>query len=436
MNQPASLSTPDEQWTRTDTWSFWAFSLGMLLEAYIFGMATFATGWVTMPKNLQSLLLAWPALWLIVGIAIAGPMADRLGRKNTFNVTMALYGIGAIGIVFSHTYVLILIFLALLLLAAGGEMNTIMAASHEVMPTRHRSKAMFMELNFINLGGLLLAGVSMLTIANSIVFQRGMIAVTFIIVLIVVFFARKRMPESIRWLEGRGLHERAQREIDKYYGQEEYNRRRLAAQAATRTVAQGRKRVGIPLKLFVTITTAFAGTAGFGLMTYVLGPSYFPKQKALILLIATGVGFVSGFLGLCADRWSRKSLLLVGYLGSFVVTLVIYFTTSGWTKDLAIFWLLLIVLNIFVNLAYLTEDTLKGEVWPTKSRSTYTAVVRFVSIGLYIVTIYLSANYNLSQYMLFNLVVWGIGLIGALVWTFAGSETGKGVSLEAASDDF
>nr|WP_272879688.1 MFS transporter [Sulfoacidibacillus ferrooxidans] len=116
----------------------------MLLESYIFGMASIATNWVAMPKSLQSLLLAWAPLWLIIGIIVAGPLSDRIGRKNTFYSTMGLYGIGAIGIAFSHTYLTILIFLAVLLFAAGGEMNTIMAASHEMMPTRHRSKTMFL----------------------------------------------------------------------------------------------------------------------------------------------------------------------------------------------------------------------------------------------------------------------------------------------------
>ncbi|MCL6453123.1 MAG: MFS transporter [Alicyclobacillus sp.] len=426
-----------EHWTRTDSWSFWSFGLGMLLENYIFGMASIATGWVPMPKSLQSLLLAWAPIWLIIGIAVAGPLADRVGRKNTFYTTMSLYGIGAIGIVFSHTYVLILIFLAMLLFAAGGEMNTIMAASHEMMPHKHRSKTMMLELNFINLGGVILAIVSLFTAYSHVVFQRGMVAVTLLVVLVVMLFARRNTPESIHWLERRGMHERAQREIDRYYGREEYEARRQAAREATaRAHARGAaRRASIPLKLFATMTTAFAGSAGFGLMTYVLGPHYFPQHNAAILLAATGTGFISGFFGFWADRWSRKVLLLVGYAGSFVLTVVIWLTVGGWTKNLVMFWLLLILLNLFVNIGYLTEDTLKGEVWPTKSRGTYTALVRFVSIGAYIATIYITQNFALSAYTLFNVLVWAIGLAGAVAWFIGGTETGKGASLDVASGE-
>ncbi|RIV28157.1 MFS transporter [Alicyclobacillaceae bacterium I2511] len=402
-------------------------------------MSSIATGWVSMPKSLQSLLLAWSPIWLIIGIAVAGPLSDVMGRKNTFYLTMSLYGLGAIGLVFSSTYLWILVFLALMLFAAGGEMNTIMAASHEVMPHKHRSKTMFMELNFINLGGMLLAAVSLFSISNSVSFQRGMVAIAFLVVLAILFVMRKNTPESIRWLERKGMTKRAQAEIAKYYGEVEYQARQEAARMATE--AAERQDNGHPrnpstfLKLFVTITISFAGSAGFGLMTYVLGPSYFKPFTAWIILVATGVGFFSGFLGLWADRWSRKNLLLLGYGGTFLMTVLIYGTVGSWTKNMSFFWVLLVALNLFVNIGYLTEDTLKAEVWPTKVRGTLTAIVRFVSIGLYIVTIYMSQHYSLSQYMLFNLVVWAIGLAGALAWYWRGIETGRGTSLDTASGE-
>ncbi|KPV44533.1 MFS transporter [Alicyclobacillus ferrooxydans] len=439
MSQNAGSGTAlaEEHWTSTDSWSFWSFGLGMLLENYIFSMASIATGWVQMPKYLESLLLAWSPIWLIIGIGVAGPLADLVGRKNTFYTTMAMYGIGAIGIVFSNTYVLILVFLAILLFAAGGEMNTIMAASHEMMPHKHRSKTMMLELNFINLGGVILGIVSLFTAYQHHGFQRGMIGITLLVVLIIMLVARRRTPESIPWLERRGMHDRARAEIEKYYGAAEYEARRAAARQATeKTVESGpRRKAGIPLKLFVTITTAFAGAAGFGLMTYVLGPHYFPNLNAAIILVATGTGFVSGFFGFWADRWSRKFLLFLGYGGSLVLTVVIWLTTSGWTKDLALFWILFVLLNVFVNIAYLTEDTLKGEVWPTKNRGSYTALVRFVSIGLYIATIYITQNFGLNAYTLFNCLVWAVGFAGALAWYIGGTETGRGASLDIASGE-
>ncbi|WP_278281271.1 hypothetical protein [Sulfobacillus thermosulfidooxidans] len=41
----------------------------------------------------------------------------------------------------------------------------------------------------------------------------------------------------------------------------------------------------------------------------------------------------------------------------------------------------------------------------------------------------------MHQYMLFNLIIWAIGLSGALLWAFKGNETGKGASIESASGE-
>ncbi|EQD37828.1 major facilitator superfamily MFS_1, partial [mine drainage metagenome] len=174
-----------------------------------------------------------------------------------------------------------------------------------------------------------------------------MIAATFVVVLAVLLFARTRTPESIRWLRARGRDDEAQAQIDRFYGAAEYRARDAAAQAATEAAqtAGGVRRVPLSLRLFATTATAFAGAAGFGLLTYVLGPAHFPKLTAAILMVATLTGFISGFFAFWTDRLSRKQLLLVGYGGSFVMTLVIALFTNAWAASATLFFLLLVVLN-------------------------------------------------------------------------------------------
>jgi MFS family permease len=424
-----------DRWTAMDWWNVSSFCLGMLLEAFIFGMASLATSWVAMPTTLRSLLLAWAPIWLILGIAVAGPTADRLGRKLTFYSTMTLYGIGAIGIAFSQTYWLILLFLAMLLFAAGGEMNTIMAASHEVMPTRHRSAAMYTQVNFISLGGSILGGLGLVTVASTVNFQRGMIAVTILVVLALLFLARRQTPESIRWLEKRGELERARAEMQRYGGIELWEARRREAEVgsnASRPEGQKVQR-NVPLQLYASISMAFANTTGFGILTYVMAPTYFPKLTALLLFVANISGFVTGWFSLWADRMSRKILLLVGFIGAFVFVGMAYLLRTQWAHDLPLFILILVLFYIFVNVSYLSEDTFKGEIWPTERRATYVAIVRFISIGIYIGTIFLIPRFTLDQTILFNVGVWALGLLAAIIWSVWGRETGHGVSVAAAS---
>jgi MFS family permease len=450
VTQPSAVETRplrDERWTRTDTWLWVSFALGYTLEAYIFTLAPVATRWVNEPAALRSLLLSWAPLWLIIGIGCAGPIGDWLGRRTTFYITMAIYAVGAIGLIFSTSYVLILVFLAVLLMAAGGEMNMIMVAVHETMPTKHRSKAAMLAVNFINMGGLIVAVVDLSSASGTVNFQRGMIAVTFLVILSFLLVVRTRTPESARWLLRKGRGEQAAAELARFYGAEEVEARRRAVQRAqaeareraatarakAKREARPRRYPPLWLRLTAIILVAFADTTGFGLLTYTLGPVHFPHLIANIILVTEIAGFCSGFLALRADKLSRRWLLLVGYAGALVVTGIAWATENTWVTELALFWVLLVVLNVFVNLAYITEDTLKAEVWPTKYRARFTALCRFISIGGYIGTIYWTQHFSLEGLIFFNTMVWVVGLAGALLWFFGGIETGEGADIETVS---
>jgi len=414
-------------WTRIDSWSFISFSLGMFLEAYIFGMASIATTWVTIPLFLKSLLLSWSPIWLIVGIAFAGPLADKFGRKKIFYLTMIIYAIGSVGIVFSYTYYLILLFLALLLLAAGGEMNTIMVLTHEIMPKEHRSSSMLLEVNFISIGGLVLAGVSFSTAYSSIAFQRLMVGLTMLIVLIILVIARSKIPESFLWLASKGNKYQAKEDAIKYYGEKTYLERTNNGNYLSNKKEKTKK---LPLKLFVAVTMAFADGVGFGLIAYVLGPVYFQKYTALILLVASIAGTFAGLIGFLGSRIGRRIMLLYGYSGALIVTIITYLTINIWTKYLILFWLIVIAINAFISIAYISEEAYKSEIWDTKHRASFTALIRFSSAALYIMAIYLTASLTLNEYILFNVFVWVVGAIGAISWYIFGYETGKKISIE------
>ncbi len=415
---------------------FISFALGLLLESYVFSLASIAIYWVAIPKSLGELLLAWAPIWLIIGIAIAGPVSDRLGRKVTLYITLAFYAVGGILLYFSSSYVLLLISLALMLMAGGGEMNSIMVASHELMPRRHRGKAMMMEINAINLGGFILAVLAFSSAASAIAFQRGVVAVAVVIVVIILVFARASMPESVLWLEKRGQHEKAMQQIKAYWGDDW--QAAMAPEPEPPKSAAAVRQTSIPFRVIVMTIVAAANTIGFGLVAYVFGYYYFPHLQPTILAVFEGVGFVGGFLGLYADRWSRRHMLFWSFLFTFVFTVIIGATTNTWLHNMPLFWILLVLLAIANSICYLTEDTVKPEVWPTELRGTWTAVTRFLSIGLYIPAIYLTGNmqaHHPSQYFLFNAGVWFVGLLAAAAWFVYGRETGQGASIATASGE-
>jgi MFS family permease len=411
----------------------------MLAEAYIYGLGSFAAAWfTTLPSLLGTLALVWSPLFLIIGIAFAGPISDALGRRLTFFFTMALYAVGAVGIFFFSAYTEVLFFLALLLFAAGGEMNTIMAANHEIMPRKYRSRTMFWEINFINVGGVVLGLVGFVAASEygSLSFSKDLVAAMFIPILAVLLLSRLKMPESVRWLEAKGKHAEAAAAVQKHFAVAAAS---PSAPAVSSPQAAGAKHPSLAIKIFVVTAIAGANAVGFGLMTYSLGYYYYASQIASIILVANLVGFLAGaVVSVMAEKWSRKKLLTYSMIGTFIVTWGIYalnVSTAAFSDSLITFYAVLIVLNVFVGAGYLAEDTLKGEVWQTTRRGTLTALTRFIAIGAAIPAYYIGLGLSENNYILFNALIWTVGLIGVLVWHFKGIETGQGVSIAVASGE-
>ncbi len=421
----------ETRWSGKTTWMFISFALGLALESYVFSLASIAVYWIpNLPKSLGELVLAWAPIWLIIGIIIAGPFSDRYGRKITLYLTLLLYAIGGILLFFASSYGLMLFALALMLMAGGGEMNSIMVASHELMPRKHRGKATMMIINGINFGGLVLA---LLALGSVNANERSVVAIAALIVVAILFLTRVSMPESVLWLHKRGRTAEAQKVAEGYYGANWESQVDFtpAPPKATSEVSK----VSVGFTMLIMILIAAANTIGFGLMAYALAFAFFPHLQPIILAIFEGVGFVVGFVGLIADRVSRKKLLFWTMLGTFVVTVIIGLTTGVWQHNMTLFWILLVILAGVNSLQYLTEDTVKAEVWPTLQRGTLTAVARFVSIALYIPTIYFTATMSPSNYILFNAAVWFVGLVAATAWLIKGRETGLGLSIQTASGE-
>ncbi len=439
-------STPDVGgivWCRTDSWNFLSFAIGMLAEAYAFGVASVATGWVVIPKALLSLLLAWAPIWLIIGIAISGPLSDRLGRKRMFYITMALYAVGALGLALSQGYGAILLFLAIMLLASGGEMNTILVASHELMPPRHRGKATMAAVNFVSIGGLLLAIAAFSSSYGSVSVQRFVVGGFGFVIVALLLYVRGKTPESLRWLHGIDPA-RARREAHLFYP-DQADARIAAIAADTQAVATAAtvasswrlmlRQKGMGLKLLCSTMMSFGNAAGYGMITYVVGPYFFKTLTDDILLAAGLAAVLSGLVFLAGDAFSRRKTLLFGYAACAAISLIILLSQHWWQSEALRFLALVFVLNFFINIAYITEDTFKAEIWPTQIRGTMTALVRFISIGLYVVTIFATQNLAIGAYLGFNLAVWLVGLAAAVLWSVFGIETGGGAALGVASGE-
>ncbi len=435
MSLSVSKSIEEGKWTSVHTLYFISFAIGLFIEGFLFTITSYATTWYVIPKSLSVLLLGWVFIWLIIGISVVGPISDRLGRKRTWIYTMILYAIGGIILAIAINYVIVLIAIAILVFAAGGEMNVILAMAHEAFPRKDRSKSV-MLLNDFN-GGVapLVAGaIGFIAASYTVVFERYLAVLTIFIGLVALVIIRLKTPESIRWLERKISPEAAQKEKEKYFKSSNatvQNEKDTPVTPAT----QNQNSMAIWKRLLIIIPIGWANTAGYGLITYTLGPIYFSNVIDYIFLF-TGIGaFAGGLLGIFGDRLSRKTLIFSTYWIVTVITVIVVATLGIWSHDLLIFWVFLIALNFVEQLSYATIETMKGELWPTKMRGSLTALARVLPLLLYLPVLYFATLLPLSEYLIFNIIIWVIGSLGATAWLIWGYETGKGVSIGKASGE-
>ncbi|ABW01174.1 MFS transporter [Caldivirga maquilingensis] len=402
----------NDHWGEAHTVAFTVFSLSTTIEAYIYSISYLATGWVVTPRYLTALLTVWPPLWLLIGGAVAGPLSDALGRRRVLYLTLLMYVVGAVGLMISQGYVMLLIFLSLLLVATGGEYNTVMTAAHEYFPSRLRGRLVFLILNFTNLGGVLAAALTLLNVNPMM--QRVALGATLIIILPLLYALRRMLPESVLWLEAVGKVN----EVNTIDSPHEY------------TV-----RIRLPptwLRVMVGGLIGWAYTAGFSLLALTLGPYFLPSLTNWLILVFSTAALVSGVvIGLLADSVSRRVMLAASSLGSTLITLILAFTTNTWMRNLGVFWGLFTVFSILINAYFLTEDTLKSEYWRVIRRGTYTALVRVISLGGSIPVLFASAYIPMKLYLLVDSIILGVGAAASIVWYIVGVETGKGISVRA-----
>ncbi len=412
----ASRVAEESGWRITHTLLFLAFSAGTAIEAYVYSLPYIAETWTRFPRAIVALFTVWSPLWLLLGGLIVGPLSDRVGRKRTFYVTTTLYVVGAVLLVFASNYQSILVSLSLLLFSAGGEYHNILVATHELMPRGNRSTSIFLVVNFTNLGGIVAAALSMAGYTSPHT-QRIILGVTLVLLVAAVFTVRTRTPESIMWLEAKGRSVQAKLELEKYYGQTSAPR----GEDASKGVVE----VPIWFRVVTGSVLGWAYTAGFSLVVLALGPYFFPELTDEFIVVAGVTAFLSGFLGLAADRLSRKGMLLSSSLATFATACIFLPTQGVWLARPQLFWLIFIPLSAFVNVFFLAEDALKSEFWPTGKRGLYTAIVRTASLGGSIPILLYASTLPITQYFYLGLAVFAAGVTASAAWYRYGVETGK-----------
>ena len=429
-------------------------SLGGLLFGYdtgvISGAILFISQELRLTPFLEGLVVASLLLGAAAGAASAGPLSDRLGRRNLIIIAGILFTLGAIGAALSPNVGILVLFRVVLGLAVGTAALVVPLYLSEIAPTEIRGA--ISSLNQLNIVvGILLAFIVNALLANAEAWRwmLGLAAIPSLVLLIGMFF----LPETPRWLVSQDRDEDARdvlrrsrneeetekeiRDIREVEEQEEGGLRELTASwvRPALVVAIGlavfQQIIGINTIIYYAPTTLT--NVGYGAAAAIYANLIIGVVNVLMTLVAIWI----------IDRVGRKPLLLVGLVGMVASLTILGLSTlllsepSSPTDAVAVITLLCLA-GFIISFAATWGPTvwvMLPEVLPLRIRGTAMGVAIFL---------HWIANFLVSQTFPSLLasvgpgpVFLGYAVIGVLAFVFVSAfvtET-KGRSLEEIEAD-
>lgn len=359
--------------------------VGWALDAMDVGLISFILTALVQQWQLEptqaSIIASSGFVGMALGASVGGALADRIGRRTVFALTLVVYGI-ATGLsaltpapgggVSVWTAVLVLSGLRLLVgLGLGAELPVASTLVSEFSPAAIRGRVIVLLEAFWAVGWTIAALVAFLLVPAlpegwRWAFALGALPALWAIVI------RRGLPESVRFLESRGRHHEAERVVRGFEAEQgiaPVDSPPLEAHRAPPVWALwSSEYAGRTAALWVTwFGVNFAYYGAFIWMPTLLVQAGFPLVRSfeftLIITVAQLPGYAAS--ALLIERWGRRATLAVFLLGSAVSAVGFGLATSET-------WVLVAgCLLSFFNLgAWGALYAVTPEIYPTTMRAT------------------------------------------------------------------
>lgn len=191
-------------------WALDAMDVGLIA----FVMAALAVQW-DLDKTMLSIIGSIGFVGMAVGASLAGLLADRIGRRQVFALTLLVYGI-ATGAAALSTGVAMLIALRFVVgLGLGGELPVASTLVSEYAPRKVRGRVVVALEAFWALGWLAAALIGFFVVPASEYGWRWALAAG-VIPTVYAIVVRFGLPESVRFLETKGRFAEAEEAVQRF----------------------------------------------------------------------------------------------------------------------------------------------------------------------------------------------------------------------------
>ncbi|PZR52257.1 MFS transporter [Xylanimonas oleitrophica] len=187
--------------------------VGWALDAMDVGIMSFvlvavAEQWA-LTTGERSLLASIGFAGMAVGAALGGLLADRVGRRQVFALTLLVYGLATGASALAGGIAVLLVLRFVVGLGLGAELPVASTLVSEYAPARIRGRVVVILESFWAVGWVAAAVVGLLLVPTSDdgwrwAFAIGLAPAAW------ALYVRARLPESVRFLEHRGRHAEAE----------------------------------------------------------------------------------------------------------------------------------------------------------------------------------------------------------------------------------
>ena len=370
--------------------------IGMFFDGFDIYLAgtvlgvTLKTGFSTLPQNAVFISATFVGM-MLVSFA-TGFLGDRYGRRFTYQFNLLMFGLASLAAAVAPNMTMLIACRFVMGVGLGAENVVGYATMTEFVPARSRGKWLGFTTVCVVTGlpvALLLASLVVPQFGWRAMFVLGGIGA------LIVWYLRKKLPESPRWLEavGRGAEAEA---LLQAIEREAAQGQPLPAPSAIATVAASSElstlftapllsRMIVGSVCLITINTLL-----YGFVTWL--PVFFIKQGLSIatsfgysLLMALGAPVGSAIGALTADRWGRKPTIIGASLLTVVLGAIypaisdpVLLPAVGFALTVPIYVLVALLFGIYIP-----------ELFPTEVRLRASGIVNTLGRGATIVTPFL-----------------------------------------------
>jgi len=353
---------------------------GWALDAMDVGLISFVMAALAAQWDLGTTTLSWVAsvgfIGMAVGASVGGLLADRVGRRQVFALTLLVYGLATGAAALSWSVGALLVFRFLIGLGLGAELPVASTLVSEFAPARIRGRVVVALESFWAVGWLLAALIGYFVVPLSDdgwrwAFALGAVPALYSAVV------RLGLPESVRFLERHGRLEEAERTVRSFEDA-------AGVEPPAATAAPQDSGSALPGPAALWSPGVRRRTASLWLVWFGVNFAYYGAFIWIpTILVASGMDLVRSFgftlvitlaqlpgyaaAAVLVEVWGRRPTLSTFLVGSAVAALM--FGNAG-TEAAILGWGM--ALSFFNLGAWGALYALSPEVYPTELRGTGT----------------------------------------------------------------